>query len=98
MSGLFKHVNQYLLFGKEERIFEYRCHGGLERFSEFLQSNGNSEKLAEEDLDSLLNLFTSYADLPFESRQIAIEAVLAWLQDEPSQKTAFPAPQPPHYR
>ncbi len=86
MSGLFNTLTNIFSLEKKRGFSNTAVMGGLERFSEFLQSNGNSEKLAEEDLNSLLNLFNSYATLPFESRQIAITAVLAWLQDEPSQK------------
>jgi ATP-dependent DNA helicase RecG len=86
MSGLFNTLTNIFSLEKKRGFSNSAVMGGLERFSEFLQSNGNSEQLADEDLNSLLNLFNSYADLPFESRQAAINAVLAWLQDEPSQK------------
>ena len=86
MSGLFNTLTNIFSLEKKRGFSNTAVMGGLKRFSEFLQSNGNNEKLAEEDLNSLLALFNRYADLPFESRQIAIEAVLAWLQDDPSQK------------
>ena len=84
MSGLINTLTNIFSLEVKRGFSNTAVMGGLERFTGFLKSQENSDKLTEEDLNSLLIFFNQYADLPFESRQAAINAVLAWLKDDPT--------------
>jgi len=84
MSGLFKTLTNIFSLEEKRGFSNTAVMGGLERFTGFLKSQDNRDKIADEDLNSLLNLFNQYADLPFESRHTAVSAVLAWLKDDPA--------------
>jgi ATP-dependent DNA helicase RecG len=84
MSGLFNTLKNIFSLEAKKGFSNTAVMGGLERFTGFQGNQESSDPLAEEDLNSLIALFEQYASLPFESRQAAVNAVLAWLNDDPS--------------